>query len=317
MGWKGTLRSVGAAIRASQREEQRRKRALEKRQKDIAKMQELEQAAYEVDVYENHIALLLSVHKECSEPIDWVAMLKSPRPDKPVNEQRHEKNFAPGLFTRSLGLEQRRKTKAIEKGKKAFQEALEKWNIEHADWKESKELAERLSSDPQSMIEVIEKLDPFSDISELGSSLSFQAIDFGVIEVTLHVHGEDVVPKERKSLLQSGKLSVKSMPKGGFNELYQDYVCSCILRAANELIAILPIKMVIVHAMDKLLSTQTGHLEDTCILSVAVARETIESLNMQMIDPSDSMKNFVHNMSFKKTKGFEPVDKISADRFRK
>ena len=38
--------------------------------------------------------------------------------------------------------------------------------------------------------------------------------------------------------------------------------------------------------------------------------KTINSLNLETIDPSDSMQNFVHNMKFTKTKGFCVVKKV-------
>jgi hypothetical protein len=50
-------------MRRAERDAQRRQRELEKQRKQLEKMQELERAAYEVQVYENHIDLMLSVHK--------------------------------------------------------------------------------------------------------------------------------------------------------------------------------------------------------------------------------------------------------------
>lgn len=71
MGWKGTIRSIQAAQRRAERESRRRQRELEKQRQQLEKMQELERAAYEVEVYENHIDLLLSVHKECGTIWNW------------------------------------------------------------------------------------------------------------------------------------------------------------------------------------------------------------------------------------------------------
>ena len=84
MGWKGTVRSIGAAIRAAERDAQRRQRELERERKHYAKMQELEQAAYEVEVYKNRIELLTSVHKECSAQIDWKSIVDSGPPATPL-----------------------------------------------------------------------------------------------------------------------------------------------------------------------------------------------------------------------------------------
>lgn len=325
MGWKGTLRSVRATYRQAERDAQRRQRELERQRKEYERMQELERAAYEVDVHENRIQLLLSVHKERSPPLDWNAMAAAPEPTEPerqsVAEQAARKeleDYQPGLLDRAMKREQKKRSWLAEEVEKAIQidqakhrAALRSWRDEHQDWKESRDLATRiLATEPDAMLEAIEKLSPFSDISELGARLTFEIGDSRAVEATLHVHGDEVVPKEAKSLLKSGRLSVKQMPKSKFYELYQDYVCSCVLRVANELFAILPVELVFVTAVDRLLNTKTGHLEETPILSVAVSRETLSGLNLELIDPSDSLENFVHRMDFKKTKGFAGVRRL-------
>ena len=129
----------------------------------------------------------------------------------------------------------------------------------------------------------------------------------GVLEARVAIHSSDVIPTEIKSLPKSGKLSTKAMPAGRFYELHQDYVCSCALRAGRELLAILPNDLVIVTTLDNVLNSSTGHMENQPILSVAFSRPTVDGLNLEAIDPSDAMKNFVHNMSFKKGAGFLAV----------
>ena len=119
-------------------------------------------------------------------------------------------------------------------------------------------------------------------------------------------HLPDAINKA-KTLTKSNKVSIKPMPKNRFYEIYQDYVCGCSLRVARELFALLPIEMVTVNAVGSLLNKQTGHLEDTPILSVAIPRKTLDMLNFENLDPSDSLNNFVHNMDFKSGKGFGPV----------
>ena len=47
------------------------------------------------------------------------------------------------------------------------------------------------------------------------------------------------------------------------------------------------------------------------MLSAAIPRKTIEYLNLESIDPLDSLSNFIHNMEFKKTGGFIPIKGIS------
>jgi len=325
MGWKGFVRSVRADMRRVDRESKREQRELERQEKLEQKMAELEQAAYDVDVYNNYVDRLISIHKDCSDSIDWKDIYNSQEPVEPKKESTNEndarskfENFKPGLFNKLLkntdkklqGLENK-----IEEAKfqdeSEYQERLQEYKNIHADWEESKKLAERvLNADKDAYLEVIKELNSFSEIAELGSTLNFQIGDTNIIEVSVNVHGEDVIPNETKSLLGSGKLSVKKMPAGKYYELYQVFICSCVLRIGSEIFSMLPVDLVIVNAIDKLLNSGTGHLEEQPILSVALSRSTIENMNLNQIDPSDSMKNFVHNMKFKKTSGFTEVEKI-------
>lgn len=328
MGWKGTMRSIGAAVRAAERDAKRRQKELEKQQKIYNKMQELEQAAYEVDVYENHIDIIQSMHKERNTPINWEEILHSEQPQKPINEKRKElkeklvlDNYKPNIFDLLFRRVEKKKSIFIHKIENAKKEderdfinAYSKWEKEVNDWQEDVKLAnDLLNGNIKAKEKVINKFEPFSEISNLGSSISIKISNKGFIEAIINVHGTEIVPSESKSLLKSGKLSVKNMPKSKFNEIYQDYVCSCTIRVANELFSIIPDNLVIITAIDDMLNEATGHLEETPILSVAISRNTINKLNLETIDPSESMINFIHNMSFKKTKGFEKIEPINIE----
>lgn len=328
MGWKGTLRSVRAAYRAAERDARRRQRELERRQKEYERMQELERAAYEVERHENYIQVLLSVHSECGPPVDWEAMVSVEAPQEPerVSEAedealRKESQYKAGFLDRLLKREQARRASLeteVERARQidaaSYRESLAHWQEELRDWKESKVLAERvLALEPKALLNAIGKVDPFSDISELGSSVRFEIGESRLLEATISVHSDSVIPKEAKVLLRSGRLSVRQMPKSRFNELFQDYVCGCVLRVANELFAVLPVEAVIVTATDSLLNSTTGHLEDAPIVSVLVPKATMARLNLQHVDPSDSMSNFVHRMSFRKTKGFEAIERLKPE----
>lgn len=331
MGWKGTIRSIGAAVRAAERDAKRRQRELEIRQKQYGKMQELKRASHKVDVYENEIEIIQSLHKDCSDHIDWVSVEKSPKPEAPIKQATNEKKakskldgykagFFDRLFKRDAKTISKLKLdidKAVKADESEYSTSMGKYETLLKDWEESTALARRLlAGNSEAKIEAIRELNPFAEMSSLGSRIEIAINDSGQVEVVVNVHGETVVPKEVKSLLQSGKLSVKQMPKGRFNEIYQDYVCSCVLRVANELFAAIPDELVIVTAVDDLLNSKTGHLEKLPILSVCISRKTLMSLNMDAIDPSDSMKNFIHNMSFKKTTGFAPVSRVEFEQMQ-
>ncbi|MGY8871328.1 MAG: hypothetical protein ACKVJE_12890 [Pseudomonadales bacterium] len=325
MGWKGTVRSIGAAVRAAERDAKRRQRELEKRQKQYDKMQELEQASYEVEVYENGIEVIQSMHKDCSDHIDWLSIAKLPQPQTPVKKSINEEkarvklnSYKPGFVDKLFKWESKKTVNlnnriddSIKKDEVEYRKSTQIYETTLKNWEESTDFARRLiAGDRAAKIESIKVLNIFSEISSLGSSVEVSADFQGKVEAVINVYSNDIVPPEVKSLLKSGKLSIKKMPKGMFNEIYQDYVCSCVLRVGNELFAAIPDELVTVTAVDFLLNSKTGHLEKQPILSACISRSTIKTLNMDMIDPSDSMSNFVHNMSFKKASGFSAILRV-------
>jgi len=222
MGWKGTLRSIQAAQRRAEREAQRRQRELERQRKHLEKMQELERAAYEFQIHENRIALLLSVHKECSNTWDWEAIRSCEPPVKPAKSHTCEESaqaaldgFKPGAFDKLLKRTESKRNEMVraaaearQADEKEYQEALQVYEQEYADWEATREFSGRiLAGSVEAYLDAIRQTDPFSDISELGSSVKFRAESSHLVEATLHVNSEQVIPSEVKSLLKSGKLS--------------------------------------------------------------------------------------------------------------
>ncbi|WP_310650586.1 MULTISPECIES: hypothetical protein [Pseudomonas] len=293
-------------------------------------MEALEQAAYEVEVYENHVDILLSMHKECAEPVKWKRLLSNPEPRQPLKSGTLEQEatyaaatYRPNFWARLFKLEARQRAALIAKigtaqaeDERQYQAQFDEWKTAHTEWAEERDIAIRiLDGDRQAKLDAIEAFESFAEISHLGSAIQMIVHEGGVLEAKVAIHGSDVIPTEIKSLLKSGKLSTKAMPTGRFNELHQDYVCSCALRVGRELLAILPDDLVIVTALDNVLNSSTGHMEEQPILSVAFSRPTVDGLNLETIDPSDAMKNFVHNMGFKKGVGFSAVAALDAHRF--
>jgi hypothetical protein len=324
MGWKGTMRSLAAASRSMDREAERGRKQRER-------MQQAQQAEFEVGQFESYIELISSIHKDCSEAINWVKIKSTPPPIEPKRETIHEAkaqsrldNFKPNVFNRMLKSEDKKRellAKAIDQARRKdemeYNTAVDNYKKEHCDWNDTTEFATRiLSGDPKAYKEAIEEIGPFAEITGLGKQVKFNTEIGFIIEANLYVNDEDIIPSEIKTQLKSGKLSTKKMPQARFNELYQDHVCSCILRTAREIYAMLPLKMVIVNAIKHILNTKTGHKEDQAIISVAIPRETLNEINFNAIDPSDAMSNFVNHMSFKKTQGFLPVEKLKASDFR-
>lgn len=158
-------------------------------------------------------------------------------------------------------------------------------------------------------MDAIEHFKFLSSLSDLGTRFELNIFE-DFIDIDLHVNCDDIIPKYVLSQTKTGKLSRKNMTKTMYYELYQDHICSAILRVAREIFAHLPVDRVRINALSKIVNSQTGHLEDSIILSVIIPRETLKTLNLKLIDPSDSMNNFIHTMSFRKTLGFKIVEKV-------
>lgn len=156
-------------------------------------------------------------------------------------------------------------------------------------------LAKRvLAGEAQAYGEALQALSAFGELSTLGSSIEIRVHHPKLISCDLMVNGRDAIPKQVKSFTAAGKLSVKAMPSVRFHEVYQDYVCGCVLRVAREVMALLPLDTVIVTAKIAGVQSSTGDDAELPVLSVAIPRATLARLDFARLDPSDSMENFAH-----------------------
>ncbi len=328
MGWRGTIRTLNAIARESERNARRRQRALERSQKDSYRMAEAQRAENLIEDYNDKLEQITGVHKECGERVNWQKIAYADAPEKPVYDDILKQkalyswqNYKPGIFDRIFKRVEKKREKLFrnidlseQEDKSNYNKLRKKFESDNLEWQEETELARGvLLRDPKSYLRAIKELGMFTDIGALGSNIELKVLDNGTIEATLYGHSQDIIPKESFSLLKSGKLSTKAITKAQSYLLFQSYVCGCVLRVANELFAALPAETVIVTAKSKLLNVASGHLEERPIVSALIPRDTLEGLNMDLLEPSDSMKNFVHHMDFKKSVGFNPVEEISGE----
>lgn len=290
-------------------------RNLQSRQKQLLKEQEKELAQYEVDLFENQCELVKSIHIECDDVVDWISILNTPPPyqlgeagPKEKEAQYHYDHYKPGFFERVFNKDEKKYAQLSEQ----IQQAKVEDEKAYKEWEELVEFAKYVQAgDIDTYFKVIEEMDPLSDLSEFGSGFEFSTDAPSYMEVEFDVHSNHIIPNEEKKLTKTGKLSVRQMTKTRYYGLLQDYVCSCILRIARDLFALLPLETVVIHAYDEQLNTETGHEERLLILSIKIDRDILEGLNFQNTDCSDSMNNFPHHMRFRKTKGFDPVEKTN------
>ena len=320
---KGAIRSYGATVRRIEREQQRQAREAAKKFKEQQKLKEIQNAQQAVSDWENYVETIQSLHKNCTEPVDWKQIENTTKPNEPVLESKNEiiaqnkvDNFKPSFLDKLFGSTQKKVNRlnnlldqAKLKDKKEYDISYKEYLDELNNWQELQEINTGIKNkETDSYKKALQYFNPFSDIGELGTQISFN-FEQNYIDIDLHVNSLDVIPDYELKQTSTGKLSKKDMPKTRFNELYQDHICSASMRIAREVFAYLPIDYARINAVAKIVNTKTGHLEEQPILSVIYPPETIDSLNLETIDPSDSMQNFVHNMNFNKAKGFSVVEK--------
>jgi hypothetical protein len=291
-----------------------RQAELNRMQKEREKLQELEQNRLEVESFENRLEMIKSIHKECDDFVDWQVIQDTEPPflkGHPGPSEHHAlqelQNYRPGFITRLFNKEENH----VDALRKKVLEARKKDEEEYQEWSLLTETATKvLNGDLDTYFEVIKEFAPLDDLSEFGSGFEFFLEEAHTMEVEFDVQAQKVIPTEMKTLTSTGKVSVKNMPISKYYDIQQDYVCSCVLRIARDMFALLPLDTIIIHALDSHLNTSTGYHEKVVVLSVKINRDALNLLNFDAIDCSDSMVNFEHRMNFRKTKGFAPVERI-------
>lgn len=217
-----------------------------------------------------------------------------------------EKNVA--LENKLSELENSRKL-LLEDNFKYQQQAHEQYLKDQEEYRKMMDIVNGvIGKDSQAYTYALNYFNPLEDLKEYGSHISFE-VSSDKISVDFYVHSEDVVPNTIKFIPRKGlEIKEEQLSKSRFNEIYQDYVCSCILKIAKEIFQLLPVvNKVQVNAKGSLLNSATGNFEEQTIVSVNINRAKLNELNLDLLDPSDSMSNFEHRMDFIKNEGFKPV----------
>jgi len=307
----------GTGISYSKHISSRTKRPQRTRYENImaqqAKLQQQQEDRVRVEQYLAHVEMLTSMHEEVTDKMDWDKLALSNPPfqygeeDGPytLEIKKQINDYKPTWRDRFFNRVEARKSQLFEQ----LDRALEEDKSLYISWQNERENAQKvLNNDFETWYSVITEANPFADIRDLGSSISFKFENPSKVITKLDINNRSVVPTTVLSLTKTGKLSEKNMAKGKYLQLYQDYVCSCTLRIAREFINLLPVNEVIINVYDE---APAESLEEYgCILSVLFQRKKIESFNFSNIDCSDTIEQFEHNMKFLKTKGFKIVEEL-------
>lgn len=264
----------------------------------------------EVKAYNEYIHLLRSVHLETKEPVKWemiqqedLSYLKEYGPNVEKVDQQfaaYEPTWKDQLFHR------------VEAKREELAEQLNEAIIQDqqllAEKEKLQDLATRvLLHNETAWLEALDTYHAFEAIAEFGNTVYVQFLN-DELTISLDIGSEKVVPTEVLYLTTKGKLAQKKMGKTDYYALYQDYVCSCVIGIARKVFAILPAEQVLIHVYD--FSQASKPPTKGCILSTRITQVELADVLFNLIDCSDTIESFQHNMKHLRTKGFRLVKEL-------
>lgn len=264
----------------------------------------------EVNEFEERLRYVLSMHKADCRYWDWAQYAASLPPLEP---RRFATNQLAALQQETVStammmpplLDQSPTAEELDEAD--YQEAYNSYQNWYGEFQQTKQLASRiLEGDLHAYGEVLQLFGPFSVIEELGSSVEFILHSPKIAECQLVVHGMDVIPDYEKKLSKRGQVSSKKMARARFHEIYQDYVCGCMLRIVREVFAVLPFEHLLITASIE----DEGMAESVPVMSAIFPKSIISNVDLDNIDPSDCVESYVHRGDFKATRKSEAFKSI-------
>lgn len=160
---------------------------------------------------------------------------------------------------------------------------------DEAFWRYCHEKAyEVLNGNIDTYLQIIQDIGPLDDLLDYGFDFECGTDNSNMIAVEFQTKEDQIMPSKNT-------ISPKE-----YYLLLQDYICSCAVRVARDMFALLPIARVIVHASDK----------GSTVLSVLFERKVFMKTKFQGSDASDLVNSFRHNMQFDHSTGFSPVSQL-------
>ena len=320
-----TYRQVGRGMvrtmRAIDREAKRAERQRLAYEKAALKLEMLETAAAAVQDYERLIAMLTGAHRIALVPRDWSAIANASEPAPPLEDDTSERRarsalaeYEPGWLARTFGGGARRRAileREIEEGQAAdARRSQERWREYERRKAEIAEAKRILELDEEAVVAVLDERSALGNLpfSVEGIDILFTD-DNRVIAVVDGLDLEDM-PEQSLSLLQSGKASVKALPKPKVLDLHRQNICSSAIRVALEFLNLLPLKSVEVVMESDVLDRSTGHIDPHPVLYVRVAAQALASVNLQRAEADALIERLGGHFDFSRKDGFRPLNLV-------
>ena len=156
--------------------------------------------------------------------------------------------------------------------------------IENWDYFKSK-AEDVLNGNLDTYFQIISDINPVDDLLQYGSEFECGTDDPRMMTVGFTVNSDAVLR------------DATTLPQRVYNDLLQDYVCGCAIRVARDILALLPLRRVIINTSDS----------NRPILSVDFDRKNFEQIDFSTGDASDIVESLSHRMNFNPDTGFGQI----------
>ncbi|MEZ8239099.1 hypothetical protein AB6C73_11560 [Vibrio splendidus] len=273
---------------------------------------QLEDAVSEVSLFNQHLHLIQSVHTIPTPKMNWESIAMEPAPAMPTVRFDHKvkamealDEYKPNWLDMLLGGKSKLYTltnnieRAAEKDIEQYKTEVVSWVQHYSYWAKGNQLSKGIFGAKLSALSEAQQ-NPIN-AAVVDTKLinhNFNTYKNGhLLEVNIQVSKHNVIPKEKKVLCQ-GEVKLETMPLSESNTLYREYVCSCILKCAQDAFNVLPETSVLIN-VEQVLADYSSET----IVSCHVEQGLLEFLLIEDDKPSEILEFFVHIEDFNPHRG--------------
>ncbi|KAA8679449.1 hypothetical protein [Vibrio gigantis] len=286
---------------------------------------QLENAVSEVSLFNQHLHLIQSVHTIPTPKVNWESIAMEPAPVMPTVRFDHKvkamqalDEYKPNWLDMLLGNKSKLYTltnnieRAAEQDIEQYKTEFVHWVQNYSYWAKGNQLSKGvLNNDSEAKLSALSEAqqNPIN-AAVVDTKLinhNFNTYKNGhLLEINIQVNKHNVIPKEKKALCQ-GEVKLEKMSVSESNALYREYVCSCILKCAQDAFNVLPETNVVIN-VEQISANQTSET----IVSCHVEQGLLEFLLVEDDKPSEILEFFVHIEDFNphRDNGFSAIKTI-------
>lgn len=318
-----TYRQVGRGMvrtmRAIDREAKRAQRQRIAYEKAAQKQELLESSAEAAQQYERMIQSMVGTHRLPLARKDWTRAAAEQEVPAPVfvNEREHAArtalaSYQPAWFERLFGLERRRRERLQAQIDDARSLDVAAFSDKERDVRRRNDeirLARKvLALDHAALVDALDQHSKLGDLPFAVEGIDVLFTDDDRVIAIVDGLDIDDMPDQSVTLLQSGKASIKPLPKSKVLDLHRLNICSSAVRVALEFLNALPIQAVEVIMQTDLLDRSTGHIGAEPVLYLRATPENFAGINVLRTEADALVDRLGAHYTFKKTMGFLPLN---------